>query len=238
MTYHAAVILAAGKSERFVKAGYSMPKPFLRVRHHGQIRPMVTHVVRSIPNWIDVFVAVPREYRDFAHRMIMGAGVLPIEDSRGQCDTLAQAIRQLPIYKTPQHISIIALDCDTLLYEEDIRYAVFTLQDPLNSTVVLVENDEGKDPNKSRIDRFPYPTQFVEKQRVSPWGIVSLRGFYTLATLRKVLEAMDPAESLSPMMNHYPGRCAAVMVERPWMDWGTPARLNHSGAHIEESRSL
>jgi hypothetical protein len=45
---------------------------------------------------------------------------------------------------------------------------------------------------------------------------------------------LDPVRDvhLSPVLERYPGRCFAYVLNHPWLDWGTPERLAATGAVI------
>ena len=215
---------AAGRSQRFVDAGYLTPKPALEINWRGTIAHMVSHVVTQIPS---EYVAV----------VTTGAVRLPItwydvhsiEKTFGPAETTLLGLRRI------QHDGpVVVMDCDTIVLRKDLERLVKALE--VSAAAVLVY--ESDDKNMSRIDEYPYPTVFVEKKRISPWGVVSARGFSSAATLRSCLtQVLEEAltigrePTMSHVLNRYPGVKRAIEIAE-WIDWGTPARVIKSGARI------
>ncbi len=224
------VVLAAGESKRFKEAGYTTPKPFLRIRDSiGLSMPMIVHVVSNLPpvgdkDFYRTVVALPigTEYG-------FGPTTKYIETTKGQADTVLQIVKNLP-----HEDSILVLDCDTILQTKDIQKLI-----EMNSVYgVTLAVTETFDPNVSRVDQVPFPTMFVEKEPISQYGIIGARCFRSNLLLIEALEEVmkECAETgkepyLSMALNHYPGTKFALVIDK-FEDWGTPERIKESGAEI------
>lgn len=225
-----AIILAAGKSQRFVDEGYTTPKPLLRLRSKGGAEcSMLSHIEDSIPIGLDhIFVVLSEgieKPKDFLGR------VIKIRDTKGQADTALKAIKQ----EIDVNKKILLLDCDMILTTYDQIKIVESL-DFYNITVAVTETF---DPNSSRVDRIPYPTKFAEKEPISQWGIVSARGFSSAKDLELSLQYAISAEgdkiSLSTAMNYHRGSKYAHVITK-YIDLGTPQRIEQSGWKILDKK--
>jgi len=223
------VIPAAGESKRFREAGYSMPKPLLRIKSPaGEEAYMVQHVIADLPSWLraGVVIALPSHLDkpiDLEERTIS------IPHTIGQADTVYQAIKTLP-----DNDLVLVLDCDMILKSEDI----LKLVELLNIYDVTVAVTETFDPNASRVDQVPFPSRFVEKEPISKWGIVGARAFKSAAVLSVALErtfdrctARHQEPYLSMAMNPYPGSKFAHVIT-DYIDLGTPERIKEAGWEI------
>lgn len=220
------IIPAAGVSKRFKEAGYETPKPLLYVKSKdGTIASMVAHVVDSAP-FENCLIGLPIGQKQPDD--LTGAAV-GIKSTTGQADTIYQIVRMLD-----DDSSILVLDCDMVLLTKDIDKLV----EMIKVYDVAIAVTETFDPNSSRVDQVPFPTKFVEKEPISQWGIVGARAFKNAGlltdALRKTLEwakALNVEPYLSHAINLYPGtKYAHVITE--YQDWGTPERLQQSGAVI------
>jgi len=223
------VIPAAGESRRFKEAGYSTPKPLLRIRYNDTVSYMAHYVMSSIPlihcETLIVFpygVEIPHNFDHTAGRMFL-------KSTTGQADTVYQAIKELP-----KNDSVLILDCDMVLQSEDVYKLVLILQ--IEDVAIAVA--ETFDPNASRVDQIPYPTRFVEKENISQYGIVGARAFKNIGILQEALsrtleryEVLGKEPYLSVAINHYPGNKYAHLITN-YVDWGTPERIKESGAEI------
>jgi molybdopterin-guanine dinucleotide biosynthesis protein A len=214
-----AIILAGGGSERFRTNGHTTPKPLLNVEFNGVTRSMIEHVAATVPGELVQVWALP----DWCP-CPPGVPKVNIKDSVSQVDTLIQTLRKFPLHEQ----SVLLLDCDTVLDPRDLlRVWRSATEHAYRSSVAVTRSD---DPNMSRVDSVPFPSRFVEKQLISPWGIVSARAFSNAECLRLVTS--PHFVDLAQVLNAYPGERHAVELERPWLDWGTPERLERTGARI------
>ena len=206
------VIPAAGKSQRFIDAGYLTPKPLLRLEApDGKIGPMIEFIKDTVPKGLEIIE------------------ILHLEKTVGQADTVYQGIKDLP-----SDDSCLILDCDTLLQTIDIQKLISLLG--IYDMSLLVA--ETFDPNASRVDQIPFPTRFVEKEPISQFGIIGARafkdiGFLTLALKRTLdrcaIRSTEPY--LSTAINHYPGTKFAHLITE-YVDLGTPQRIKEAGWEI------
>lgn len=223
------VIPAAGESKRFREAGYSTPKPLLRLKStKNEEGYMVEHVISELPAWIraGVIIALPGH---FDKPSALHERTMPIYNSIGQADTVYRVVKTLP-----DNDQVLVLDCDMILKSSDIIHLV----ELLSIYDVTVAVTETFDPNASRVDQVPFPIRFVEKEPISKWGIVGARAFKRADLLSVALErTFDRCQQrhqepyLSMAMNPYPGNKFAHIVTE-FIDLGTPERVKEAGWEI------
>lgn len=228
------LIPAAGESKRYKAAGFVSPKPVLKISFHDKEWSMLKHVIGTVP--LDVArvlvglaadVPLPLDLAELRHPDVIER--VDIFGTIGQADTLYQMVRRVPLED-----QVLVLDCDMVLSSHDI----FSIIKYLNVYHLVVGVTKTFDPNTSRVDEYPFPHQFVEKQPISEWGIVSARAFSEAGLLKSSLKiAIDKGIAtytepyLSQAMNFYPGKRFAYPIEK-YLDWGTPERLAQTGAHV------
>lgn len=228
------LILAAGQSKRFIEVGYTVSKPLLRVKSKEGVEcSMLSHVEDSIPvDYKDIMAVFPvgaDTPNDFSNKIIR------VSDSIGQAHTAYQVTRILPLDDT-----VIILDCDMILSQGDIR----TVIEMTKIYDVAMAVTKTFDPNASRIDEAPFPTRFVEKEPISEYGIVGIRGFKSCGiitrALEKTLEQCNKSKIepyLSMAINFYPGVKYAHRITK-YVDLGTPDRIKQSGWTIVDERRV
>jgi len=222
-----AYIPAAGESQRYRAAGYSIPKPWLNIRYHEMTARMVEHVRYRFPINTHTVVGVQPKYMDLVPKEL---NPFPIPQTIGQADTVYRFVKHCHSGK-----SIIIADCDMLLLTADISRMIRYLE--FYDVVIAVT--QTFDPNASRVDQVPHPQLVIEKEPISEWGIVGVRVFRDVSILTSALEVtLEECKAggiepyLSMAINHYPGLKFAHIVH-DFVDWGTPDRLLASGATIE-----
>lgn len=226
------VIPAAGKSQRFRDAGYSLPKPYLVIKDKNCVtNRMIGHVITSFPHSLKI-IATPSDRLPLSNYDAMEHA---IHQSVGQADTIYQVVKDLP-----KDSQILILDCDVVLQTRDIERVVGLL----NSYDMVMAVAFTFDPNASRIDQIPFPTKFVEKKAISEFGMVSARAFRNAGKLTKALEetleycaAAEMEPYLSYAMNEYDGTKYAHLITE-YQDWGTPERIAQNGATIITPKDL
>lgn len=224
------IILAAGESKRFKEKGYTQCKPLLPITYAGATLSMLSWVILTLGEIREPFnllIAYPANLPLPVIELAQSSYVL-IRETRGQADSLRQALAYVP-----ENSRVLVLDCDMVLKRSDIQ----TLLDLLQTSDISIAVTETFDPNASRVDTVPFPTRFVEKEAISQWGIVGARAFKNSTLL---IEALDEVlylgnlhvePYLSTAINYYPGTKVAHIVS-DYLDWGTPDRLENTGARI------
>lgn len=223
-----AIIPAAGQSRRFVEAGYIIPKPFLSLKSKdGITRSMIGHVIHNLPGHLrnNLLIGISSQW-DKPEDLKQDFSFIRIYNSKGQADTIYQMLNYLK-----EDDSIIIIDCDMILYKEDIEKLIniLTVYDVAIAVSVTF------DPNSSRVDHVPFPTRFVEKQPISEWGIVGARAFKRVGLLKEAINGiledhyrMQIEPYLSVAINYYPGiKYAHVITD--YVDLGTPERVKEAG---------
>jgi len=219
------IVPAAGHSQRFRDAGYTCPKPLLRVKWQGRTKRMIDWAIDQFYDVgvSDIHVGLPSCLSMFDGQF---RGV-PIERTMGQADTIMQMIEHCDPYS-----KIIVADCDVLIDSGILK----AISDSRNADLIMTVV-KSSDPNMSRIDSITSPRRVVEKQPLSEWGIVGTRIFANAEMIRDACHTAlqdSPAAYLSDVVNalgdeqrHW----QAVDVGR-YVDWGTPEALEQSGARI------
>lgn len=225
-----AVIPAAGSSRRFAEAGYDKIKPLLRVRRAtGENASMLAHVASAVPSGMHIIVVLPLG-QEVPADVASSVQVARVPRTLGQADTVRRVVRDLP----PDD-GVLCLDCDTLMRREDVGAVVNAVIEQYDVAVAVASCD---DPEMSRVDQVPHPTLFVEKCRISRWGMISARAFGSAEELSRVLDEIVEEDEragvepyLSGALNRYPGNKFAHEVTW-WQDWGTPQKLRSTGAAV------
>ena len=213
------VILAAGQSRRFKEAGYTTPKPFLKVEWRDKIAYMIEHVINTIPAGYGIVAAIPPGYAD-----IVPCLHYEIENSKGPADTALQVL----YYIRPD--STLFIDVDILNDTNDL----FKLS-TLHHCGVLVKRSEN--PAYSYVDALGAFHHIAEKQRISEYAV---QGAYFIPehAIEEVIKEMERAtsEMSEPFMSHvfYKLTLVKYSVHTTYtpVDWGTPNDLKISGATI------
>jgi dTDP-glucose pyrophosphorylase len=220
-----AVILAAGKSQRFRDAGYLQPKPFIKIDYRGLIQTMLDHVICTIPLHIPVSVAIPKGYlahttKAVAHHTI---GYHEIEKTTGPADT---ALQMMLHYGSE---AILFMDADVINFTNDLHRLT-----TITSCGVLVS--QSSNPSFSYVDRLGAFHRVVEKTKISDWAV---RGAYYFP--KEVMEQFvtglgsvilrNSEPYLSHVFTHMDTKYSVKTTYAP-LEWGTPRDVKLSGAHI------
>jgi len=206
----------------------------LRITYGGVNRTMLGHVLRCLPESVDVLVGVKQIFPNH-YDVVAADNTMVVKETTGQADTVRQMLSNVN-----DDNMVMVMDCDTLVLREDVMQIPLYLE--TWSAVVLVAENRN-DRSMSRVDHIPHPTVFVEKKDISQWGMVSVRAFHSAGLLRSTLEQVVAEHReigtepyLSHVLNRYPGTKYALVTKK-YTDWGVPAKLINSGAVIEEEIS-
>ena len=240
------VIPAAGKSQRFIDAGYSISKPLLNLKApSGKESWMINHVLDTIPPGYPIITALPTGLKvdtgGLTHMQCIEIVLDEVEASKekhyiqyiektlGQADTVYQTIKHID-----PNDSVMIVDVDTILDTKDLQTMIEFLQ--VYDAVIAVATSF--DPNASRVDQIPFPTRFVEKQPISQYAIIGARAFKSIglltSALKRVLERYEilgQEPFLSVAINHYPGTKYAHQI-MGYTDLGTPQAIVDAGWEI------
>lgn len=220
------VILAAGQSKRFQDAGYKIPKPFLKVEWRGAVRPMIIHVINSLPRqFTSRIIAAPPGHEQEMEYYDSLAYYISTEGTKGPAHTLQRVLHHLPNVE-----STLILDCDVLNYHLDLYNLT---KEPMCSVLV----SPSIDPSCSYVDKVGNFTRLVEKEVISYYAV---RGAYYIPRLYieefiLTLE-MVVAEKDEPYISHVFNamQVAKYALQTTYLpiDWGTPEAIIASGAKI------
>lgn len=220
------IILAAGKSQRFVAAGYTVPKPFLPIVWRGITRLMIIHVINSIPEqFTKLIVAVPPGHEKEIEFHTPSPQCIEVEGTKGPAHTLQRVLHRLPDIE-----STLVMDSDVLNYHLDL----FGLT---KESVCSVLVSPSTDPSYSYVNKLGYFDNIVEKEVISEHAV---RGAYYIprlhmsefmAVLDNVVEEEDEPY-ISHVFNSMQGLKYALQTTYMPIDWGTPEAVRMSGARI------
>jgi dTDP-glucose pyrophosphorylase len=227
------IILAAGQSNRFKKAGYKTPKPFLKVDWNGITVTMLEHVLNTIPlEFKTIEIAIPPGYsQDFTDKLgwvdqrLINYHIL--DNTKGPAETALLVMRHITE-------SCLILDTDILNSTNDLIKLT-----RLNHCGVLVRRSAN--PAYSYVDRLGEFQRIKEKERISDYAVqgayfiprTALHAF--MPVLEETVEVMD-----EPFMSHVFDRLSLLKYAVPTtytpVDWGTPRDVEMSGAYIMSER--
>lgn len=225
-----AVILAAGQSERYTREGYKTPKPFLLVDWREQVKPMLWHIINSIPlNCYEISVAVPQGYSksvdiDYGwHRAKVTAFEIP--PTKGPAHTAKVIIEKMSTIH-----SMVFMDADVINHTNDLQHLSM-----LNTCGVLVS--ESVSPLFSYVDNLGAFKHVKEKERISKYAISGAYfiHFTALQEFRERLaEAVDGYNEpfLSDVFDKLNCDKFSLLTTYEPVDWGTPRALRFTGARI------
>lgn len=224
------IVLAAGRSQRFIDAGYPRPKPFLNILYKGKECSMLEHVLDTLPaDFQPPVIGVPPGFSRFldqeGKQRHHKATLITIEKTRGQADTLYQLVNNI------SDQPILVLNCDILFQTKDL----ITLSRREQDLVLAVQSTIN--PQMSFVDDPHNPKKFVEKIPISSWGISGAWKFSECGPLRAALHQTLLTVSVEPYLSHslnlLKGTKGTIIIDPP-VDWNTPNSLIASGATIKE----
>lgn len=227
MTRFRVLVPAAGMSQRFVDAGHATPKPDLVINHMGHSVTMLDWALSALPHTlIGPIVAGVRTEMTGPFRPHVRVN---IENSMGQAHTLLAMMHATCLRDEP----VLVINSDVVFAQQDL---VSTCEEVLKGadSGILVYRSESK--AMSYVDRVPYATRFVEKNRISAFAMAGAWAFRSSNQLQDCLEyayANNDEPYLSHAMNAMRGVHACHQTEaKHVLDWGTPEALAATGARI------
>lgn len=228
------LIPAAGQSQRFKDAGFETPKPFLRVKYGGETTTMLERAARGVAIKSRVCIGVPENLGrssidtvDMMNRGVVHDGTT-VQETECHADTVRLMLRAFKILDSDR---VAVADCDAILDQPDAH----EVWDYLAVARVAVAVRRCVTTGLSTTDDRPWCSRFYPPGHVvSPnalLAVIGLRCFARAGDLRWAL-GRPGVRSMDDAVNALPPPYAAVLTERPWLDWGTPAALTASGAEI------
>jgi dTDP-glucose pyrophosphorylase len=228
------VIPMAGRGQRFVDAGVSVPKPLIEVRG----RPMYSWAVASIPPAIIdrlVFICLAEHLEAF-----------PLaEDIEDRYDAFRPVVVSLDGVTEGQACTVLAarehLDpaAPLVIYNAD-TYCVTGLEhhlgrlDPAVDGIIGVFEAPGDHWSFARVDDRGRVVETAEKRRISPWATTGLYHFSRAADFLEHTDAMVAADErtngefyVAPVYNRLIAAGARIEIDVALEVWalGTPEEL-------------
>ena len=235
-----------GTGQRFIEAGYTIPKPLLPV--HG--KPLLLHASEMYPmNWqkafalswklpIEIIESLSARYADYLTFIVRVPTSGPLETLL-LCDLSAEIDRNEPI---------LIADCDSWLATAEIDHAVRAFDRSACEAGVTVRTVLDSNPGLSYVsldERGEFVTEAREKE---PFTNISSTGPYWFRTLDIFLrygrQALDMGyTSIAPVFNRIieaGGKVRAIPVSS-FIHLGTPQAYEaycaqHSPADVRSSR--
>lgn len=225
------VIPAAGDSRRYSEAGIAIPKPDLRVKFRGHTRTMLEHVISTIPN------ICGKTYVGLRPDMVGPKSThferVDIRNSAGQADTVLQILDRFT-----EDSPLLVMNSDALIERAALRRIIDDVTDRKFSVGIVVQRTHNE--GMSYVDQVPHPVRFVEKQRLSAFGMSGAWSFRSSRELDDALRyllghrRMSKGEPyLSQALNYVGGKKVTLEIEpHDIVDWNTPEAFAASGAVI------
>lgn len=180
-------------------------------------------------NHIDLVVGCPPGY------IAPSGAAVPIEETRGQADTIYQLCRY---GRTNDDGPVLVINSDVLVSHLDML--ALLSHTSLHAMVTLVH--ESTNPALSYINKYPQPTKYAEKQIVSKYGMTGVWAFASRGQLMRVLgEYLLSKEShgrepyLSHVLHEFYPAYAVLRDRSTFIDLGTPEAVVAAGYKIHEA---
>jgi molybdopterin-guanine dinucleotide biosynthesis protein A len=231
VTRLAVIILACGKSKRFV--GYDVPKQFLSFKSPqigGREMQMWQHTVDGVTTNADFYIAMLNEH---VHKNIRVASpfhinVLNMSPTRGQADTLFQAVSQIKSF-SPKPRGVLVLNCDQG-FAPGVLESFITLGHLEGMPAALTFKAPASEAHRwSYVDNHPFFYAAKERKAASEHAMAGAYFFPSLTEL--YVAAQDVCmwaptghePYVSEIFGYIPGTKRSIEMRREdWYDWGTP----------------
>lgn len=228
------MIPAAGRSQRFVDAGYDTPKPDLLIEY-GRVKHGTEKRQRKMLDWaLDALPSTLIGPIVIGMRNGMTGPERPhvpvvMHHSRGQAHTLLYMINAVCQCDEP----ILVINSDVVFLQQDLIRTCEEVAHGADTGILVYRSDSEA---LSYVDRVPYATRFAEKRPISAFamaGAWAFRSCYELEASLKTVCQNNGEPYLSQAMKRLRGVHACYQTEaRNVLDWGTPEALAATGARI------
>jgi hypothetical protein len=211
------LIPAAGQSIRYADKGYAIRKPFLTiVDKHGLIDTMLGHVIRRVPDHMEISIGVPRGYTYNDHNDHEPT-LVKIENSNSQLETVWQLLEN-----SRTESGILIVDADTIAPIAGMLEFIDYMK-PEMAVAVTTQPDEW-------MGRVSREYEFNEKGPSGEYGIIGMRYFHSSSLLVDLIR--NNMTTFSDIMNMYPCDKKLLYFVQWYEDWGSPEKLAAAGASV------
>jgi len=220
------ILPMAGNGQRFIDAGYKLPKPLIDI----QGKPMFVRVLENIEYGTDIHIIVRREHIDTyaIDNLIKDASpsaTVHVLDTitEGAACTVLEAIN-------PESDSgFLVANCDQLMLWNKSH---FFKQDNTEGTIFTFIPDHDKPIHSYvTVDDNGYVTELAEKKMISNIATVGVYHFASEKKFAKAAQRMFDADDrtngefyLAPVYNYLEGNVREYRVEK-FLGMGTPEEL-------------
>lgn len=167
------VIPLGGKGERFLKQGYSVPKPLISVGYKEMIRHVLDRLVLGPDDTISILYHEQLDQHNFSgfiNRHYPFVHLVPIPfQTRGAVETIDYGLRHQPDVANDENRRCLLLDCDAF-YTKDI---LAIARQYGNAVFVFHEEDVSKSARFSYVsveDSTNKVMDIAEKSRIGPFA--------------------------------------------------------------------
>lgn len=223
------LVPAAGRSLRFLDAGYETLKPDLELRRPGEstTRSMIDWVLSALPHTEIGPVVVG------AHPLLNGPSRPHVRYVTSHTRGQAQTLHRMLTATCPIDEPILVLNAD-VVFSTSVICAVMRLVDQGADVGIAVHESEST--AYSYVNSFPYPTKFAEKLCLSKYAMSGVWAFRSPVALRERLEKVC-LDMIEPFLSHGLGRLPGVkechLIEpSDFADLGTPDAVRDAGWEI------
>lgn len=232
------VILAAGRGDRFVQAGYTVPKPLIPV--HG--RPMIGYALaQAAALTTRPIVICPESIRldvwNLAPPDVLATTLGVQHVQSGAAMSLLAAAAALA-----EDDPVVVMDCDSILEPQAValfgRFAVEAFDAGWESAVLCFQPaDDSSRYSFVRLNPVedfnrPMVLEVAEKVRIGPWATCGVHAFKSWSLLRSAICAMVTAADmakgeyyLAPVHNYITRTTILAVQPSEFTCIGTPEQL-------------
>lgn len=215
------IVPMAGKGQRFVDAGYSVPKPFIDIEG----KPMIRRVLDSLPAFSEKIVLAREDQRGYCEKHLPDYKKVYIEgDTGGAANTVLLADKHISNFDP-----IVIVDSDQILHIDHDH----TLRNMEGYDGGIITFPANGDPKYSYVDGWPIVRRTAEKQPISDYAAC---GFYYFASWRLFREAAQMMVAnedkvngeyyICPIYNYLKSFVRNIPIENGQCTrWGTPEEV-------------
>lgn len=180
------IIPLAGKGERFVKEGYSVPKPMIPIFHKTMLEHVIDHL--SIQqNQHQIFILYRSDldkfdFKNYYQEKYPNIHFIQVPETKGAAETLYIGIDQMKKQKLHYDEKTLVIDCDTF-YTKDI----ISIFDQMNHNLVFCTKKENEKPIYSyiKMNEENIIQQIAEKVKISDYANTGAYAFQKMDELQK-----------------------------------------------------
>lgn len=228
------IVPAAGRSERYKAEGIETPKPLIRFAHRilspDERKCMIHYVIHNSVGYTYVVCPSSQE-REFREAYVYNPLVTVEEETRGQADTIYQALEQLNDEGTASDEAVLVVNSD-----QGFAFSLkgFVAEAEARDLDCAVLGFQSTNPAYGYVDGQVFDGGFEKPNLHTPaWALAGAFYFESSAALRVALHERlarfaDGEPYLSQCLSDIKGNKQVIpMYEWQLYPWGTPQDLRN-----------